>query len=304
MATSYIFCVTLGGTEYTCTETIQQGTLAECFKAVCPEGHHWFIKKYNRKVTGHELFKRYLEQQDRLIALLSPGSEFMASLHHQSVGFDYYQIMPWSEGKDLRFVLQMDRVRQPKIRMELAARLTRLLRELYERRIVHADIKPSNIWIPDPDGIDIDSMQVADFDAAFEKDRGLPWQNQRFFLTYRYAAPELHFGYTPTFESDVFSLGVTMWMSLFDRHPFDSLFTSMEGKAVIKGNRLGKFDVFAFQHNFEQLLNSSRLKHRLNQWKESTQVNLSSDQCDNLLRCLNFTPSARPDAAEIADAFA
>ena len=85
---------------------------------------------------------------------------------------------------------------------------------LWTRRIVHGDIKPSNIMLRDAGG-----AVLIDLGAARDSERDNTVAARRPFGTLGYFSPEQARGEWVSSASDVFSLGVVMLECLLGRHP-------------------------------------------------------------------------------------
>ncbi|KAK6976275.1 mitogen-activated protein kinase kinase kinase ANP1 [Biomphalaria glabrata] len=106
------------------------------------------------------------------------------------------------------------------------AQLTCVLSFLDNKRIVHADIKPSNILVDDQQNV-----ILGDFGLAFSVPHGTEViSSDKVGGTPAFMAPELHtLGNVDPFKLDVYSLGATLWCILFQKEPkstltFDYLF--------------------------------------------------------------------------------
>lgn len=123
--------------------------------------------------------------------------------------------------------------------LEIAPQLIAGLGFLHSKGVVHADIKPANILLDK----DVDAAQsasgirarFADFSASFLcADFGslvLPQQAGAFGGTWTFMAPEQLSREpamsTPTFASDVYSLGVTLMSLIVGGNPFEAVNTNM-----------------------------------------------------------------------------
>ncbi len=85
---------------------------------------------------------------------------------------------------------------------------------IWSRRIVHGDIKPSNIMLRDSGG-----AVLIDLGAAKDPEHDDTMAARRPFGTWGYFSPEQARGERVTCASDVFSLGVVMLECLLGRHP-------------------------------------------------------------------------------------
>jgi serine/threonine protein kinase len=85
---------------------------------------------------------------------------------------------------------------------------------IWSRRIVHGDIKPSNIMLRDSGG-----AVLIDLGAARDSEHDDTIAARRPFGTWGYFSPEQARGEMVSCASDIFSLGVVMLECLLGRHP-------------------------------------------------------------------------------------
>jgi serine/threonine protein kinase len=85
---------------------------------------------------------------------------------------------------------------------------------IWSQRIVHGDIKPSNIMLRDSGG-----AVLIDLGAAKHSEQDNTLDARRPFGTWGYFSPEQARGEAVTCASDIFSLGVVMLECLLGRHP-------------------------------------------------------------------------------------
>ncbi|MFI5117495.1 MAG: serine/threonine-protein kinase [Terriglobales bacterium] len=88
--------------------------------------------------------------------------------------------------------------------------------EIWSRRIVHGDVKPSNIMLSDSG-----AAVLIDLGAARDLEQDHTLAARRPFGTVGYLSPEQAVGATLSCASDIFSLGVVMLQSLLGQHPTD-----------------------------------------------------------------------------------
>jgi len=82
--------------------------------------------------------------------------------------------------------------------------------------VVHRDIKPNNIYLT-PDG----TIKLGDFGIAhFENSRRVT-KSEVIVGSVHYMAPEVSQGKTPTFQSDIYSMGITFFELITGRVPYD-----------------------------------------------------------------------------------
>jgi hypothetical protein len=101
--------------------------------------------------------------------------------------------------------------------VEIAAQVLDALAHAHRAGIVHRDVKPANILVEDHDELSIRLLDfgLAQFDGAdtLTAVGDVPG-------TLAYIAPERLDGSDATPQSDVWSVGVLLWETLTDRHPF------------------------------------------------------------------------------------
>lgn len=108
--------------------------------------------------------------------------------------------------------------------------LAKGLRVIQHHGIVHNDIKPANILINDEAGQY--RPRYADFGYAFKRGDPVVWGG-----TYGYMAPEVFSKEAePSFESDVYSLGMTFYEMLIRRHPLDDIMEQSDQMRAIRAH--------------------------------------------------------------------
>lgn len=155
---------------------------------------------------------------------LSLAQEFklLASVHHPHIiqvldyGFDsikqpFFTMELIPEGRN---ILE-DAAGQPlKRRAELIMQLLEALAYLHHRKIVHCDVKPSNVLVHNG------QVKVLDFGLSL---MGGERQGEAHTTagTLAYLAPEVLAGSAVTPASDLYSVGIIMYEMLLGQHPYD-----------------------------------------------------------------------------------
>ena len=105
--------------------------------------------------------------------------------------------------------------------------------ELWSRRFVHGDVKPSNIMLRASGGAVLIDLGAA---RHLEQDHTLAARQP--FGTVGYLSPEQAVGATLSCASDIFSLGVVMLQSLLGQHPTDYDQNALAGGIRASGRKL------------------------------------------------------------------
>ncbi|HEX4746952.1 MAG TPA: serine/threonine-protein kinase [Gaiellaceae bacterium] len=116
--------------------------------------------------------------------------------------------------------------------VEAAAQVLDALAHAHRAGIVHRDVKPANILLEDRDEIAVRLLDfgLAQFDGAdtLTAVGDVPG-------TLAYIAPERLAGSDATPQSDVWSVGVLLWETLADRHPFWGMPIQEVARAIQQG---------------------------------------------------------------------
>ncbi len=116
--------------------------------------------------------------------------------------------------------------------VEVAAQVLDALAHAHRAGIIHRDVKPANILVEDRDDLSIRLLDfgLAQFDGAdtLTAIGDVPG-------TLAYIAPERLDGSDATPQSDVWSVGVLLWETLTDRHPFWGVPIQQVARAIQEG---------------------------------------------------------------------
>jgi serine/threonine protein kinase len=137
-----------------------------------------------------------------------------------------YVAWEFIDGQSLSDRLKSGPLPEPEV-LPIGRDVSAAIAEIWLRRIVHGDVKPSNIMLRDSGGAVLIDLGAA---RLFEQDKTpaarLP------FGTLGYLSPEQANGATLSCASDIFSLGVVMLESLLGKHP-----TNNDQRALADGIR-------------------------------------------------------------------
>jgi eukaryotic-like serine/threonine-protein kinase len=128
-----------------------------------------------------------------------------------------YLAMEYSEGKPLSHYARLGRLLPPKVVFELMARAADALHYAHAQNVVHRDVKPANLLYDDV----ADILKLTDFGIARLTDASRT-RTGIILGTPSYMSPEQLSASKITGQSDLYSLGVTMYHLLTGSPPFQA----------------------------------------------------------------------------------
>jgi serine/threonine-protein kinase len=151
-------------------------------------------------------------------------AQFLSSVRHPHIvevvraGIErglLFIVMELLVGRPLQVVLQLAGRLEVEEVLALGAQVTDALAFAHERKALHRDLKPDNLFV-----CPYNTAKVLDFGIAKLADGG-GWQTQRDLVvgTMLYMSPEQLLGQPLTPASDVYALGLIMYTALLGRHP-------------------------------------------------------------------------------------
>jgi serine/threonine-protein kinase len=162
--------------------------------------------------TARANFKREAESAGRL------NHPHIISIH--DAGEDHqvaYLAMEYVEGRALSHYAQVGRLLPPRVVFELMARAAEALHYAHTQNVVHRDVKPANILYNPA----TDTMKITDFGIARLTDSSRT-RTGIILGTPSYMSPEQLSASQVTGQSDLYSLGVTMYHLLTGAPPFQA----------------------------------------------------------------------------------
>lgn len=211
------------------------------FGAVFLAKDTWLNKEVAIKVPHKqslELFK--LLKEPRLQAALNhPNIVRMISAEKEKKVF--FMVMEYVKGETLEKVLEREKVLDSSKAVEYILQIASAVDHAHKNKIVHRDLRPSNIIINEED-----VLKITDFGTS-------AWLNNIAYASTRigsppYMAPEQFLG-KATFQSDIYSIGCIFYELLLGRppildpDPFKILELAKEGKITpprLKNSRIPK----------------------------------------------------------------
>lgn len=128
-----------------------------------------------------------------------------------------YLAMEYFDGRPLSHYAQVERLLPPEVVLELMARAAEALHYAHAQKVVHRDIKPANLLYHEAS----DTLKLTDFGIARLTDSSRT-RSGIILGTPSYMSPEQLSATGVTGQSDLYSLGVTMYHLLTGSPPFQA----------------------------------------------------------------------------------
>lgn len=204
---------------YTLESIVGQGGMGTVWLARRSDGRYegrTAVKLLNAALLGRPAEQRFVREGTVLARLRHPH---IAQLVDAGVaaGGQPYLVLEYIEGERIDRYAK-GRALSVEARVRLFLDVLSAVAYAHNNLIVHRDLKPSNILVT-ADGV----AKLLDFGIAALLDPGGMELTREAgaALTPEYAAPEQLLGKPVTTATDVFSLGLVLYVLLADRHPFD-----------------------------------------------------------------------------------
>ena len=201
---------------YTIERQIGEGGMALLYLAVDENGAQHVLKLPRAPAETDPASQVAFENEVRLAPYLGDFARVSQSRTGESDG-ERYLVLTYIDGTDLWTHLRANGCLGEREAVVLAKKIVSALAELHERRILHLDVKLSNIMLT-PSG----DVRVIDFGLAnhldlpdlilesFHEPKGTP----------AYIAPEQFLGVRDEPRSDIFSIGTLLFEMTTSRLPF------------------------------------------------------------------------------------
>ena len=228
---------------YRITKVFGPGAMAISYAAVAPGGQKVFFKQYKSPSPTVVWYPKFVDYQQELSRRVAAGKAAMYAVQHVDAfeeawgGATYFQAFEFVEhGGDLQQILDEERERHrtsgvsPTKDPDVWARHVTWAKVfmagiagLHESRVVHADLKPPNVYlINDPSIAAGYQLKLIDMDFSLLADQKAPWHGfQGYVGTDNYRSPEhMTKGAVPGTASDIFTCGLILWELLAGTHPY------------------------------------------------------------------------------------
>jgi hypothetical protein len=180
------------------------------------------LKVISERYLGDESARLRFLREARAAARLR-HSNVASVLHLGTTGQNYFYAMEFVEGATLQNHIKCAGRLETKLALEIATQVAAGLAAIHEKNLVHRDIKPTNIMVRlKKEGsvtakiIDLGLAKTLD-ESASEAGISSPGA---FIGTPEFASPEQFAGVGVDIRSDLYSLGVTLWVMVTGQTPF------------------------------------------------------------------------------------
>ena len=228
---------------YRVTKVFGPGAMAISYAAESPDGRRIFLKQYKSPAPTVIWYEPFIAYQQELAARVRGGKaghyavRLVDAFEERWGGPCYFQAYEFVEhGSDLQHILDEERERHRSSgvsplgdaatwaqHVTWAKVLMAGIAGLHESKVVHADLKPANVYlIRDPSIGAGYQLKLIDMDFSVLADRRAPWHGHQGYVgTDNYRSPEhLTRGAVPTLASDVFTCGLILHEMLAGTHPY------------------------------------------------------------------------------------
>ena len=228
---------------YRVTKVFGPGAMAISYAAQSSDGRKIFLKQYKSPAPTVVWYAPFVDYQQELASRVRAGKaahyavRMVDAFEEQWGGPCYFQAIEFVEhGGDLQQILDEERetqrrtgaspLRDPAVwarHVTWAKVLMAGIASLHESKIVHADLKPPNVYlIKDPSIGSGYQLKLIDMDFSVLADRRAPWHGYQGYVgSDNYRSPEhITRGAMPGLPSDVFTCGLILYELLAGTHPY------------------------------------------------------------------------------------
>lgn len=180
---------------------------------------------FKRPVAIKIIKSEFADKPENLIRFENEA-RFSSALNHPNIIkiYDYskqdglpYIVNEYVKGQTLRDALDFKKRFQVKEACRIMLQLSDAVIYLHSKNIIHRDIKPQNIYY-DANG----DVKLGDFGISYLLNSTFNInENKRVMGTAQYLAPEIVKGELPSFQTDIYAMGITFYELLTGRVPFD-----------------------------------------------------------------------------------
>jgi serine/threonine protein kinase len=180
------------------------------------------LKVISERYLGDESARLRFLREARAAAKLR-HSNVASVLHLGKSAGNYFYAMEFVEGETLDHLIKRAGRLDVKLALEIAAQVAAGLAAVHEQNLVHRDIKPTNIMARLKEDRSV-TAKIIDLGLAKSLDESASEAGisspGAFVGTPEFASPEQFAGVSVDIRSDLYSLGVTLWVMVTGQTPF------------------------------------------------------------------------------------
>lgn len=215
---------TLCSERYVIVEPIAVGGMSTVYRATDNRNGQVVALKVLRSslVDDLDMVEAFAREADNAWALNHRG--FVQVLAQGWIGPQPFLALEYLEGQSLSAAMRREFATGAPwpVARRILIRIGSAIAHAHGRGLVHADLKPGNIFLlknGDPRILDLGAAQVVHGDARVDQERDRDSSGSA--LTPAYASPEMLLGASAEPRDDIFSLAVIGYELIAGRHPFD-----------------------------------------------------------------------------------
>ena len=180
------------------------------------------LKVISEQFLGDESARLRFLREARAAARIR-HSNVASVLHLGRTGRRYFYAMEFVEGETLENLIKRSGRLDLRLALEIVAQVAAGLAAVHKQNLVHRDIKPSNIMVKLEGG---GALTAKIIDLGLAKFVSEPGSQSKisapggFAGTPEFASPEQFAGVGVDIRSDLYSLGVTLWVMVTGQTPF------------------------------------------------------------------------------------
>lgn len=203
--------------KYRIESLIGSGGMANVYKAISLSGHRVVaIKVVKDEYKDDEEFLRRFKREAQ--AVLSLSHDNIVKLYDvgEQDGYSYI-VLEYVAGPTLKQMIKRDGPLPPRQAVNLVCQLLDALSHAHEYGIIHRDVKPQNVIVTARG-----RAKLTDFGIARDVEANtLTFSGANVLGSVHYISPEQAKGEAVTQESDIYSVGITLYEMLTGKVPFD-----------------------------------------------------------------------------------
>ncbi len=178
-----------------------------------------------RKMLAVKVIKDEVLKNELTLARFEREARACASLNHSNIvrviNVGTHEGRPYMaselvKGKSLKDELDIRGKFSFREAADLMYQLCEAVAFAHAHLVVHRDIKPNNVYLT-PDG----TVKLGDFGIAYFENSRRVTKSEVIVGSVHYMAPEVSQGKTPTFQSDIYSIGITFFELITGKVPYD-----------------------------------------------------------------------------------